>query len=430
MCFIQRKEFALSGADDMQEEFPVMKRIAPWFLVLVLLGLPGFGEAADDPARPSAERLPGVALAEGITQLTGVAISPLLGVSGVGAWKYFSTGKGERPDLPWFCHPVAWGIGFSILALVMLKDVLGAAMPAVLKKPLDVVELFEDKISAVVASAALVPFLDHEIAKVFAGQGSPVSMTGFAAAGLATIDPVLAHSPALLLAVLVPLSLVAFFAVWLSSHALNVLLLFSPFGMLDLFLKTSRVLFLGFLALFSAVAPVLAAVLCGVLILVALWFAPRTFRLCVFGTVMSADLLRSLVRRSDRHEKTRGFLARRSRGLPALTFGRLEREEGAVIFSSRVLLLGPARRIVLSASERLDLEKGVIFPSLREEGIGSEKADVIVHLLPRHRHDLRHVSEKLDIRRIQDHAVVRGVRAAFAWVRESVSSQRSLPDGR
>jgi len=382
------------------------------------------------PVSRTDPRLPGVALAEGITQLTGVAISPLLGVSGVGAWEYFTTDEARRADLPWFCHPVAWGIGFTILGLVMLKDVFGAGMPTILKKPLDVIELFEDKISAVVASAALIPFLDHELAKVFAKGDEPLTLTGFAAAGFATIDPVLAQSPTLLLVLLVPLSLIAFFAVWLSSHALNVLLLFSPFGLLDLFLKTSRVLFIGFLALLSAVAPVLAAVLCGILILVALWFAPRTFRLCVFGSVMSADLLRSLVRQSERHEKTRGFLARRVGGLAALSFGRLEQEDGKVTFSSRFLLLGPARRVALPPSDRFDLEKGVIFPSIREDQGESEKAAALVHLLPRHRHDLTHVSEKLGIRRILDQAVVRGVKAAFTWVRESVSSQQSLPEGR
>lgn len=383
----------------------------------------------DAPVSRADPRLPGVALAEGITQLTGVAISPLLGVSGVGAWEYFTTDEAKRADLPWFCHPVAWGIGFTILGLVMLKDVFGAGMPTILKKPLDVIELFEDKISAVVASAALIPFLDHELAKVFAKGDDPITLTGFAAAGFATIDPVLAQSPTLLLVLLVPFSLIAFFGVWLSSHALNVLLLFSPFGLLDLFLKTSRVLFIGFLALLSAVAPVLAAILCGILILVALWFAPRTFRLCVFGSVMSADLLRSLVRQSDRHEKTRGFLARRVGGLPALSFGRLDQMDGKVTFSSRFLLLGPARRVALPDSDRLDLEKGMIFPSIREDQGESEKTAALVHLLPRHRHDLTHVSEKLGIRRILDQAVVRGVKAAFGWVRESVSPP-ALPEGK
>ena len=186
----------------------------------------------------------------------------------------------------------------------MLKDVFGAGMPTILKKPLDVLELFEDKISAVVASAALIPFLDHELAKVFAKGDEPITLTGFAAAGFATIDPgtgsvadPVAGAPRAALAHRV------FRGVAEQSCVERAAALFT-LGLLDLFLKTSRVLFIGFLALLSAVAPVLAAILCGVLILVALWFAPRTFRLCVFGSVMSADLLRSLVRQSDRHENT------------------------------------------------------------------------------------------------------------------------------
>jgi hypothetical protein len=367
---------------------------------------------------PSADpRLPGVALAEGITQITGVAISPLLGVSGVGAWEYFTTDEAKRTDLPWFCHPAAWGIGFGILALVLLKDLSGAALPAMLKKPLDVIELFENKLSAVVASAALVPFLDRRIAEVFAREEGPVTLSGWAASGLATIDPVLAQSPTLLLVIFVPLSLIAFFAVWLSSHALNVLLLLSPFGFLDLFLKAGRVLFVAFLALLSAVAPVLAAILCGILILAALWFAPRAFRVCVFGSVMSVDLLRSLVRKSDRHETTRAFLARPIGSIAPLSLGRLERTaDGAVVFSSRLLFVGPSRTVTLPPATELELEKGLLFPSLRRH----EDATTLLHLLPRHRHDLPHVSKKLGIVRIADQAVVRGVKAAFRWVAEAV----------
>jgi hypothetical protein len=379
------------------------------------------------PAAPSTDtRLPGVALAEGITQLTGVAISPLLGVSGVGAWEYFTTEASRRPELPWFCHPVAWGIGFGILALVLIKDLSGAAMPAMLKKPLDVIELFENKLSAIVASAALVPFLDRQIAEVFAREEGPVAAAGFAASGLATIEPALAQSPTLLLALLVPLSLIAFFAVWLSSHALNVLILLSPFGFLDLFLKAARVLFVAFLALLSAVAPVLAAILCGILILAALWFAPRAFRVCLFGSVMSIDLIRSLVRKSERHETTRAFLARPMGSIAALSLGRLEPSaEGEVVFSSRFLLVGPSRSVILPPAAELELEKGLLFPSLRRR----EDTATLLHFLPRHRHDLPHVAGKLGITRIADQALVRGVKAAFRWVSESARGEaHELPD--
>lgn len=383
-------------------------------------------DASAPVARSVDSRLPGIVLAEGITQLTGVAISPLLGVSGVGAWEYVTTEASRRPELPWFCHPVAWGIGFGILALVLIKDLCGAALPAMLKKPLDVIELFENKLSAIVASAALVPFLDRQIAQVFAREEGPVAAAGLAASGLATIDPALAQSPTLLIALLVPLFLIAFFTVWLSSHALNVLILLSPFGFLDLFLKATRFLFVVFLALLSAVAPVLAAIFCGMLILAALWFAPRAFRVCLFGSVMSIDLIRSLVRKSERHENTRAFLARPVGSIAALSLGRLEPSaEGEVVFSSRFLLVGPARRVILPSAAELELEKGLLFPSLRRR----EDAATLLHFLPRHRHDLAHVAGKLGIARIADPALVRGVKAAFRWVSESAQGEtHKLPD--
>src|SRR4051812_22917869 len=111
------------------------------------------------PARQRIDRLPGVELAHGLSELTGVAISPLLGVSSVGAWRYIWASADERPLLPWFCHPAFWGVGYVLLAACFLKDSFGAAAPPLLKKPLDVVELFENKLSALIACAAFVPFI-------------------------------------------------------------------------------------------------------------------------------------------------------------------------------------------------------------------------------------------------------------------------------
>ena len=45
--------------------------------------------------------LPGVSLSQGISEITGVAISPLMGVSAVGAWTYYKTEPHLRHRLPW-----------------------------------------------------------------------------------------------------------------------------------------------------------------------------------------------------------------------------------------------------------------------------------------------------------------------------------------
>ena len=68
--------------------------------------------------------LPGVSLAEGVSEITGVAISPLLGVSAVGAWKYWQADEEMRARLPWYCHPWIWGSGLALLGLCFLKDFL------------------------------------------------------------------------------------------------------------------------------------------------------------------------------------------------------------------------------------------------------------------------------------------------------------------
>ena len=57
-------------------------------------------DSAAVPEITTEERLPGVGLAEGITQMTGVAISPLVGVSAVGIWKYFQNRRGEPSFAP------------------------------------------------------------------------------------------------------------------------------------------------------------------------------------------------------------------------------------------------------------------------------------------------------------------------------------------
>ena len=65
-------------------------------LTVLLLMSATWLHAADQPASaPAAEKLresmllPGVTLSEGVSEITGVAISPLLGVSAMGAWTYY-----------------------------------------------------------------------------------------------------------------------------------------------------------------------------------------------------------------------------------------------------------------------------------------------------------------------------------------------------
>lgn len=402
-------------------------------IIATLWSLPGMADEVPDPGSishlTSDDRLPGIELAEGITQVTGVAISPLLGVSGVGAWQYFRTPETLRDQLPWFCHPVAWGIGAGILALCFLKDTFGTALPAVFKKPLDLIEVFEDKLSAVLAGSAFVPFIAAQISAHFDDSAlNPTSaLTSIEGSVLASAAPFMLGQIGFTI-LLVPVLLLSFGVVWLLSHSFTVLIMLSPFGMLDSLLKLARLLFLGFLTIVSVISPVLGAILCLGVIAVAAWLAPRAFRLCVFGTVMSVDFLRSLIIKSQTPSEARGFLARQgSENLQVRSYGALRRgEDGTITFVSRRLFLGPARSLKLPSS--LKVQKGFLFPSLVTEKKDGSGTVELIHLLPRHRHHIGGVATKLGISETLEPAATRGIKAMKVWLQSMWQIFRREPE--
>ena len=104
--------------------------------------------------------MPGANLAHAISEITGVAISPLLGASAVGAWRYFhAQTPQQRARLPWFAQPWFWIPALVLVAACFLKDTLGLAAPRLLKKPLDVADTIGHKISGLIAIGAFVPLV-------------------------------------------------------------------------------------------------------------------------------------------------------------------------------------------------------------------------------------------------------------------------------
>ncbi len=386
---------------------------------------PGFPDAA---ALISDETyLPGVSLATGISEITGVAISPLLGVSGVGVWTYFRTAPELREALPWYCQPLAWGIGLFILTLCFFKDTLGTMLPPFFKKPLDLLELFENKASAIIASAGFVPLVANQILVHLAATEAPSAGTTALATGeIIAQVPALASVSASLHWFLLPLCLVGFFLVWIVSHAINILILLSPFGLLDTALKAARLGLLSLMALAYAINPVLAAVLSGMVIIVAAYFAPSAFRLAVFGTFMGTDYLRSLFSKEKEPGAVRGFLAKRGGTLlKARSFGSLRRlSGGGIVFESRFFFFGPVRTLRLPDAEALSIVNGMLFPSVLQSASGERKQECLVNLMPRHRHQIHGISEKLGLGEVRETALNRGVAAMRTWLTETLRAGR------
>lgn len=385
---------------------------------------------ADDP------RLPGVALSEGISQITGTAISPLLGVSAVGAWKYFQTPAHQRHLLPWYCHPWAWGLGLGLISIVLLKDVLGATAPALVKKPLDFVELFEDKASALVASTAFVPLVALAMAQMNAipvqdAAHATTSMISPAEVGFATATPQLAFldNAWVRFAIYTPVMMLCFLVVWLSSHAINVLIALSPFGLVDIALKFSKLFLLLLVTGASLVHPLLGLVVCLPIIALAVYMSGWAFRFTVFGTVFGWDLL--FGRKADKEDLKNGircFTARKTQGLPIRTYGKLKVNGlGMHSFHHRAWLIFPAREVPLD--EPLDgITRGMAHPTITRSDLQGRARPAFL-LSPRHRHCVEDIGRHLGIQNFADSPLRRGAQAVKGWFAEVTVASRTFVEG-
>ncbi len=368
------------------------------------------GEPAPAP-EPEEEYLPGVTLSQGITEITGVAISPLLGVSSVGVWQYWKAPAAARARLPWYCQPWAWGTGFALLVLCFLKDSLGTAVPGVLKKPFDMVELFENKASALVASGAFVPLVANRMAVHFKAEHPEAALApagSIIAASFAGIDVVW---------LMVPLAVIAFLLVWVCSHAINVLIILSPFSTLDALLKLARAGVLATVGLLYLIAPWVAAALCLVLIALAAWLAPSAMRLAIFGARYAADiLLPGRGRKRATPERPHAFTLGRLAGLPPRTGGRVVLlADGSPAFRYRRWCILDERTIRMPEGIR-HVERGILSPSLVHRAAGEDEMTLLV-FLPRYRGHEESIADRLRLHGTRDHALARGFAAFKGWLR-------------
>ena len=404
--------------------FPsVMKRpfrfLSLWLVLplLVTLLLPS-AAAAPAPADNSqakfvADASPGIRAAQTLSEVTGIAISPLLGVGGIGAIKYLRASEAERAHLSWYAQPWFWVPALLIVGLCLLKDSAGTVLPTSLKKPLDVLELFENKISALVATGAIVPL----VMEVFqaARPEAALHAPGFSTMSFAAVD--VSWMGNLLL---VPLALLAYGVVWVVSHSVNVLILISPFSTVDALLKSFRAALLASVVGMHWINDYAGAIWAGIIVLLCLPLAGWALRLAVFGHLFAWDLL-TLRRKRFTPETSApagqggqwAFSARDWKVLPARTYGRVARNAaGELVFHYRPLLVLPPKVATLPAG-RYAIGRGMFPPELlRLEG---ESESGCLNFPPRykgHEEALARICGATEVRDV-------GLLAAWSWIKRA-----------
>ncbi|MHA3771267.1 hypothetical protein ACXR0O_06970 [Verrucomicrobiota bacterium sgz303538] len=413
-----------------------MKPVAVLLALFCLLGS-AFAEPLEATAVERTagitQQLPGVELAQGISQITGTAVSPLLGVTSIGAWRYFRSPAAERARLPWFCQPPAWCVGFVLLGLCFLKDLLGTAAPTLIKKPLDLVELFENKLSAIIAGSAVIPILAAELVRQSQAAGAGPSAALPPDIHFAAV-PFLVGAPAAVTTVLAAvLAVGGFLLVWLACHAINVLIALSPFTMVDSALKMVKAGLLTLVTAGALVNPWIGVAVCMVILLVAGLIAPWAFRLTVFGTVFATDVFRfrffGQATQSALSEPA-GFTARPFAGVPVRTLGRLIRPgEGQLAFQYRPWLVLSPRMVSLPAGT-FALSKGLLCPVMMHREEPGDRSRSVFQLLPRYCSQESTIATHLGIDNVQDGGVRKGLKAVRVWLLDTLGfGRRRLVEG-
>lgn len=393
-----------------------MKRILIWPVILALIA--GCLVPPRSLAQPAAgvnslvttkAATPGVEMAQALSTITGVAISPLLGVGAVGAWNYYqAVTPAQRASLPWFAQPWFWVPALLVVALCALKDVFGITMPALFKKPFDVLETIQHKVSGLVAIGAFVPL----VATVFQSAGTSVpaslKLSGAGLGFLAVVDVSWLGN-----ALVVPLMMWVFLMVFLASNAINILILLSPFPIVDAGLKLFRLGALGTVLLTSCLNPWLGALWSLGIILVAWFMAGWSVRLWHFGMVF---IWENCTWRSRRFapEATGNwmFLARKINRVPIRTYGKLMRlESGALVFNYRPWFVLSGRTFEFPAGTYA-VGRGLFYSEIVR--VENDRSRGILLLPPRYR------SHETELAALYHLAGVRetGLRAAWAWLKD------------
>lgn len=403
-----------------------MKRFTPIIALAFLLSvlvLPLWAATGPTP-NPSKDRSPVAPIAGAVTAVTGIAISPLLGTGAYGCYQYFNTPEAERANLPWFAQASFWLPALGLVGAVAVKDALGAALPPGWKKPLDVLETVENQATGLVAAGAVVPFTMAAMSKMILGSGDAMATTAPVTIGmpgtLATIQFAAFDLSWLLNILTVPFGIAIFAVVWMASHAINGLILLSPWGAIDAALKSGRTALMGLLAMSAAIDPWIGAGLSVVIIVFAYFVAGWSFRLTMFSSIFSWDFFTSRRRRYKLDATSNKMFA--GTGLitaPQRTYGKLTRDEaGKLSFTFKPWMILPAKTVEVPEAKVLGVGHGAFFSNVTDGN-----AEVFV-LPPRYR---GHEAKLAETYRLARGVEPVGLKKAWGWLTGSLTPPRKSP---
>jgi hypothetical protein len=344
-------------------------------------------------------------IADTISTTTGTAISPLLVMGAVGAWKYFRAEENDRKSLAWFCHPAVWGLALCFSGLLLLKTAGKLVIPAPLAAPLDAIDHFARNSAGPVLGIGVAIPMSVQAIDSFGALAQP--REGIMAASLLPLTSIPAWG------VTLAVTLFVFTVVWMSFNAVDTLVMLCPFGPVEFVSKLIKgcvLLLILVLALFS---PILAVVFCGIVIAIATKVAGWAYRLTIFGFVLMYDLLMpGSARKRINLNAPHAFVKCKSLKIPARTYGRITSSGGVLIFQYKPVFFAPRRAVSLPNVDRY-VVKGVLMSGIHDTRKTNDLCKI--SFPPRYKKHEEAIAARLGFTDIRDCSLIRGWKALKLW---------------
>ncbi len=317
------------------------------------------------------------AITSGITQITGLAINPLLVLIVIGVLDWQSLPEGATPLLhanPWF-----WGSLCALLAFSLGLRLLTPLIPG-FGKLLKGVILVEQKIMGLLTAGLLIPTiaLTMENTGLTSSDHAQVAVAGIFGTSGYVVAGLLIYS-----------------VVWVVSHVIDSLVLLSPFALIDATLLTMRGALLAILGVAYWIHPAISAGICCVLIVICFLIAGWCIRINILASTFAFDLLTLRCKWMRPNQwPIRVFITGKSGLAPTRTRGLLERDpDGLRVRWRRFYWLTKRSTVLHRGSAKL--VRGVVWSELHAES--SPKVLVTLILPPRYFNHDQWITEHLEI---------------------------------
>jgi len=370
--------------------------------------------------------LNGEVIANEISKATGYAISPILGISVLGAYTYYTTPAAERHRVPWHARPVFWAPLLAVLLGIILKDSSKVTLPKIILVPLDAIEtLLEKNTSAVLGLLVIISSITGrglEQLQLTGAGGVPFSPAAAHAAEGANAAASVAAAGTVELAILTLIVTLVFTLVWVVSQSFNFLIFLCPFSWLDLLLTTAKNSVILLLAGAWLLNPFLGLAVSGVIILTCLVLFARSYRFVIFGTICTADiLLRKSRQQAFATTGLMGFAGSLFPGVAPLSYGSLTINEAVLVFRYRPWLFLPQRIVITPfRNDRCVVGKGTLSPVLLAQGDKQGMELTLFRLRPRYTSHEQRVAELFSFIGVRDVAFGKSIREGYRWLKDQL----------